>query len=376
MIDKERIVQEFMELVEIPSSSRAERQIADALKKKLTEIGLQVEEDDVGEKIGGNAGNLIARLPGTIAGAPCIMLSAHMDSVEPCAGIRPKRQNGVITSAGDTILGSDCKSGIVPILEALRLIQAEKEPHGEILVVFTVAEEGGLNGAKNIDPEKIRADFGYALDGSGVPGVITTMAPGQNHLQLVVHGKTAHAGLEPEAGLNAIVVAGKALSEMPQGRIDFETTCNVGLIKGGVATNIVPDRAEITVEARSRNQEKLIRLTDEIVAAFTAVVETNGGKAESKVTKKYDPYVLAEESLVIRSAVRAAEAAGLSPVLEGSGGGSDANFFNRYGVPNAVLGTGMSKVHTKEEFIREEHLFQTTEWVLQLIRLAAHLKTT
>ena len=376
MIDKERIVQEFMELVEIPSSSRAERQIADALKKKLTEIGLQVEEDDVGEKIGGNAGNLIARLPGTIAGAPCIMLSAHMDSVEPCAGIRPKRQNGVITSAGDTILGSDCKSGIVPILEALRLIQAEKEPHGEILVVFTVAEEGGLNGAKNIDPEKIRADFGYALDGSGVPGVITTMAPGQNHLQLVVHGKTAHAGLEPEAGLNAIVLAGKALSEMPQGRIDFETTCNVGLIKGGVATNIVPDRAEITVEARSRNQDKLSRLTEEIETIFTAVVQKNGGKAESKVTKKYDPYVLAEESLVIRSAVQAAQAAGLSPVLEGSGGGSDANFFNRYGVPNAVLGTGMSKVHTKEEFIREEHLFQTTEWVLQLIKLAAHLKTT
>ena len=376
MIDKARIVEEFMELVAIPSSTRAERQIADALKNKLTEIGLQVEEDDAGEKIGGNAGNLIARLPGTLAGAPSIMLSAHMDSVEPCTGIRPTRQDGVITSAGDTILGSDCKSGIVPILEALRAIKSENAPHGEILVVFTVAEEGGLNGAKNIDPAKIRADFGYALDGSGVPGVITTMAPGQNHLQLIVHGKTAHAGLEPEAGLNAIVLAGKALSEMPQGRIDFETTCNVGLIKGGVATNIVPDRAEITVEARSRNQDKLSRLTEEIETIFTAVVQKNGGKAESKVTKKYDPYVLAEESLVIRSAVQAAQAAGLSPVLEGSGGGSDANFFNRYGVPNAVLGTGMSKVHTKEEFIREEHLFQTTEWVLQLIKLAAHLKTT
>lgn len=376
MIDKERVLQEFIELVAIPSSGRAERQIADALKRKLTEIGLAVEEDATGAKIGGNAGNLIARLPGTVAGAPCIMLSAHMDSVEPCSGIRPQRKDGVITSAGDTILGADCKSGIVPVLEALRVIQAEKMPHGEILVVFSVAEEGGLNGAKNIDPAKIRADFGYALDGSGVPGVITTMAPGQNHLQLIVHGKTAHAGLEPEAGVNAIVLAGKALAEMPQGRIDFETTCNVGLIKGGVATNIVPDRVEIAVEARSRNQDKLTSLTEEIVAAFSATVEKNGGQVECQVTKKYDPYVLAEDSLVIRSAVQAAKAAGLSPVLEGSGGGSDANFFNRYGVPNAVLGTGMSKVHTKEEFIREEHLFQTTEWVLQLIKQTAHLKTT
>lgn len=375
MIVKERILQEFIELVEIPSSTRSERQIADVLKQKLVEIGLQVEEDDAGEKIGGNAGNLIARLPGTIPGASCLMLSAHMDSVEPCAGIRAQRKDGVITSAGDTILGSDCKSGIVPILEALRVIQEEKVPHGEILVVFTVAEEGGLNGAKNIGPEKIRADFGYALDGSGVPGVITTMAPGQNHLQLVVHGKTAHAGLEPEAGINAIVLAGKALAELPQGRIDFETTCNVGLIQGGVATNIVPDRAEVIMETRSRNLAKLTCLTEKIVAVFTDVVEKNGGQAECHVTKKYAPYVLEQDAPVICSAVQAAQAAGLSPVLEGSGGGSDANFFNRYGIPSAVLGTGMSKVHTKEEFIREEHLFQTTEWTLQLIRLAAHLKT-
>lgn len=190
-------------------------------------------------------------------------------------------------------------------------------PHGEILVVFSVAEEGGLNGAKNIDPAKIRADFGYALDGSGVPGVITTMAPGQNHLQLIVHGKTAHAGLEPEAGVNAIVLAGKALAEMPQGRIDFETTCNVGLIKGGVATNIVPDRVEITVEARSRNQDKLTSLTEEIVAAFSATVEKNGGQVECQVTKKYDPYVLAGRLAGNPQRVQAAQAAGLSPMLEG-----------------------------------------------------------
>ena len=371
MIVKERVLQEFMELVAIPSSTRAERQIADALTKKLLAIGLQVEEDNVGEKIGGTAGNLIARLPGNVLGAPCIMLSAHMDCVEPCNGIRPQYKDGVITSAGDTILGSDCKSGIVPILEALRRLQEEKLPHGEILVVFTVAEEGGLNGAKNIDPAKIRADYGYALDGSGVPGVITNMAPGQNHLRLIAHGKTAHAGLEPEKGINAIMLAGKALSELPQGRIDFETTCNIGLIKGGTATNIVPDQVEVTVEARSRNEQKLAELTAQIVDSFTRIVEINGGKAECTVTKKYDPFVLKEDSLVVATALKAAQALGLATLVEGGGGGSDANFFNCYGIPSAVLGTGMAKVHTKEEYILEEHLYQTTEWTLELIKESA-----
>lgn len=371
MIDQARILQEFMELVAITSSTRAEREIADVLKRKLTEIGLQVEEDGVGAIIGGTAGNLIARLPGNVAGAPCVMLSAHMDCVEPCVGVRPSLKDGVISSAGDTILGADCKSGIVAILAALRRVQEEKLAHGDLIVVFTVAEEGGLHGAKNIDPEKIRADFGYALDGGGAPGVITTMAPGQNHLQLIVHGKTAHAGLEPETGVNAIVVAGKALAKMPQGRMDFETTCNVGLIKGGVATNIVPDRAEITMETRSRNLDKLAKLTAEITSGFTGWVEQNGGTAECQVTRKYDPYMLAEDSLVVRTAMQAAQSVGLTAVLEGSGGGSDANFFNVFGVPSAVLGTGMSKVHTKQEYILEKHLYQSAEWTLALIREAA-----
>ena len=371
MIVKERVLQEFMELVAIPSPTRAERQIADALTKKLLAIGLQVEEDNVGDKIGGTAGNLIARLPGNVPGAPCIMLSSHMDCVEPCSGIRPQLKDGVITSAGDTILGSDCKSGIAPILEALRLLQEEKLQHGEILVVFTVAEEGGLNGAKNIDPAKIRADYGYALDGSGAPGVITNMAPGQNHLRLIAHGKTAHAGLEPEKGINAIMLAGKALAEMPQGRIDFETTCNIGLIKGGTATNIVPDQVEVTVEVRSRNEQKLAELTAKIVDVFTQSVEKNDGKAECTVTKKYNPFVLQEDSLVVATAFKAAQSLGLATRVEGGGGGSDANFFNCYGIPSAVLGTGMAKVHTKEEYILEEHLYQTTEWTLALIKEAS-----
>jgi tripeptide aminopeptidase len=372
MINRERTLKEFMELVAITSPSRGEREVADALKRKLTEAGLQVEEDGVGAKIGGNAGNLIARLPGTVAGAPCIMLSAHMDSVEPCAGIRPQLKEGVITSAGDTILGSDCKSGIVPILEALRRIREEKLPHGEIVVVLTVAEEGGLHGARNIDPDKIRADFGYALDGGGAPGVVTTMAPGQNRIEIVVHGKTAHAGLAPEEGINAIILAGKALVAIPQGRMDFETTCNVGVIKGGTATNIVADRVEITAESRSRNMEKLGKLTEEITGSFSRIVSEGGGKTEITVKKMYEPFVLANDSPVVAVATQAAKKIGLETKLEGTGGGSDANFFNLYGIPSAILGTGMSKVHTKDEYILEEHLYLTAEWTLAILQEVAN----
>ncbi|NMC31562.1 MAG: M20/M25/M40 family metallo-hydrolase [Veillonellaceae bacterium] len=372
MINRQRVLQEFMEMVAIASPSGGEREIADVLMQKLQAAGLAVEEDGAGEKIGGNAGNLIARLSATVPGAPVLMLSAHMDSVQPCAGIRPQLNDGVITSAGDTILGADCRSGIVPLLEALRQIQEQSLPHGEIVVVFTISEEAGLDGAIHIDPTKIRADFGYALDGEEV-GSVTTMAPGQNSLAIVVRGKTAHAGVAPEEGINAITLAARALAVIPQGRIDFETTCNVGVIKGGAATNIVPDRVEISAEVRSRNLDKLGRLTREIADTFSRIVTAGGGQVEIGVKRAYEPFVLAETAPVIATAVKAAAAAGIAARVEATGGGSDANFFNRYNVPTAILGTGMAKVHTTAEFIREDDLYRTTEWTLAIIREAAGL---
>ena len=354
MINRQRVLQEFMELVAIASPSGGEREIADALTKKLQAAGLTVEEDGAGEKIGGNAGNLIARLPGNVAGAPVLMLNAHMDS------------------AGDTVLGADCKSGIVPILEALRQIREQGLPHGEIVVVFTISEEAGLDGSILIDPAKIRADFGYALDGEEV-GSVTTMAPGQNSLDIVVRGKTAHAGVAPEEGINAITLAARALAVIPQGRIDFETTCNVGIIKGGVATNIVPDRVAISAEARSRNLDKLEWLTREIADTFSRIVTAGGGQVETGVKRVYEPFVLAETAPVIATAVKAAAAAGIAARLEPTGGGSDGNFFNRYGVPTAILGTGMAKVHTTAEFIREDDLYRTAEWTLAIIAEMAKL---
>lgn len=374
MINKERVLTEFLDLVKVRCSTLQEREIADVLTAKLAALGMEVTEDNVGEKLGGTAGNIYGFLKGNAAEAPCVLLSAHMDCVEPCGGIKPVLENGIIKSSGDTILGSDDKAGIVPILEALRVLAEQNLPHGDIQVVFTVAEEGGVNGSKNMDPARLKADLGFVLDSSGAPGKVITMAPGQNKIKVVVHGKTAHAGLAPEEGLNAIVLAGKALAEIKDGRIDEETTANVGIIKGGGATNIVPDRVEITCEARSRNLAKMEAQTKLMCDTFEKVVTANGGGVDITVSKAYDPYVHAEDAPVLAIAKQAAESIGLAPKFEGTGGGSDANFFNNYGVPSAVLGVGMSKVHTKEEYIKEADLYTTAELVVAIISTAAAMK--
>ncbi len=374
MINQKRTLDEFFELVQIKCSTRAEREVADVIKRKLAELHMEVTEDNTGSKIGGNCGNVLAFLPGTAAGAPSILFTAHLDCVEPCGHIQPILKDGIITSAGDTILGSDDKSGVVAILEALRVVKEQNIPHGNIQIVFTVAEEGGLNGSKNIEPSLLQADFGYALDSSGVPGEIVNMAPGQNKLVITVHGKKAHAGVAPEEGINAIVLAGKALAKVNDGRIDPETTANIGIIKGGSATNIVPDKVEILAEARSRNQEKLAAQTEHMRQVFEDTIAAAGGKAEVVISKEYDAYVLPETAPVIALAFQAAESIGLKAVIKATGGGSDANYFNSYGVPTAVLGTGMSKVHTTDEFIKEQDLYNIGELALAIIKAAGQAK--
>lgn len=374
MINRKRMLDEFLELVQIKCSTRAERQVADVVKQKLADLHLEVSEDDAGTKIGGNCGNVLAYLSGTVAAAPALLFTAHLDCVEPCGGIVPVLKDGIITSAGDTILGADDKSGVVAILEALRLVKEQNIPHGNIQVVFTVAEEGGLNGSKSLDPALLKADFGYALDSSGVPGEIVNMAPGQNKIDITVYGKKAHAGVAPEEGINAIVLAGKALAQLKDGRIDPETTANIGVIQGGTATNIVPDVVEIKAEARSRNKEKLAAQTEHMRQVFEETAKAAGGRAEVVVGKEYDAYVLPETAPVVVLARKAVESIGLKPVIKATGGGSDANYFNSYGVPTAVLGTGMSKVHTTDEFIREEDLYNIGELALAIIKTAGQSK--
>ena len=276
MINKQRVLQEFYELVQIHCPSYNERAVADLLIKRLEALGGTVVEDHGAAKaLGGNTGNLVASFKGTKAGAPAILMAAHMDCVNPCKDIKPRLENGVLKSDGTTILGGDDKGGVVAILETLRCLQEQKLPYGNLQVLFSVCEEQGVAGSKNLDKSLLKADFGFTLDSSGRPGKIVNAAPGQNKIFAKVHGKTAHGGVAPEKGINAIKKAAEILMGVPQGRIDEETTCNIGIIKGGTATNIVPDLVEIAMDCRSRNKEKLAKLTQQIVTAY----EEGGKKA-------------------------------------------------------------------------------------------------
>ena len=299
------------------------------------------------------------------------MLTAHMDCVEPCADIHPVLENGIIRSDGTTILGGDDKAGVTAILEALRQLRERSIPHGPLQVVFTVAEENGVHGSQHLDSSLLHADMGFTLDTHGHPGVMSYKAPGKNQIHIHIAGKAAHAGVEPEKGINAIKAAGELLVDAPQGRIDAETTCNVGRIVGGSATNVVADSCDIYYESRSRNKEKLDTITQRIVDHFKLGEEGTGCKITAEVSPDYGPYEIPQDAPAIEVARRAAEKLGFPIELEESGGGSDANHFNTYGVPTVVLGVGMTNCHTKEEYIEEADLYDAAAWALAIVMESA-----
>ena len=373
MINKERIRKEFLELIQIRCSTHDEREIGDLLTKRLQELGGTVKEDQAGEKLGGNCGNLVADFPATagMEKVPTVMLTAHMDCVEPCAGIPPIIENGIIRSDGTTILGSDDKAGVTAILETLRQLREQGLPHGPLQVVFTISEENGVHGSQNLDSSLLHADMGFTLDTHGHPGVMSYKAPGKNQIYIHIAGKAAHAGVEPEKGINAIVAAGTLLADAPQGRIDVETTCNVGRIAGGSATNVVADSCDVYYESRSRDKKKLEEITQRIVDHFKRGEKTTGCHITAEVSPDYGPYEIPQDAPAIEVASRAAKKLGFPLELEESGGGSDANHFNTYGVPTVVLGVGMTNCHTKEEYIEEKDLYDSAEWALAIVLEAA-----
>lgn len=372
VLNKDRIFEEFKELVAIPCHSTKERQIFEVVKAKLEKLGFVVEEDDAAVKVDGECGNMWAFLPGNKAGATKVLLSGHLDGVEPCGGTTVVRKDGILYSDGTTILGSDDKSGVVAIIEGVRMILEENAEHGDIQVLLTIAEEGGVNGSRCMDKSKLNADVGYALDSEGAPGEIIVGAPGQYKYSIKVIGKTAHGGMEPEKGINSVMVAAKALAEVKRyGRIDEETTANIGIINGGIATNIVPALVEIQGDARSRNSEKLIAIRDEIVNTICSAVEKQGAKAEADVVLKYNSFLVDENSKVVELAKDACAQFGFEPNVGLTGGGSDANFINAYGVPCVILGTGMSNVHTVDEYIKEEDLYNSALMVYGILKAAA-----
>ncbi|TEB06697.1 Carboxypeptidase G2 precursor [Pelotomaculum schinkii] len=367
MVKSERILNEFLELVQVDSVSGKERDMADLLKRKLSEIGLEVSEDNAGREVGSDTGNIIGKLPGK-SGAPVLLLSAHMDTVEPGSGVKPLIDGELVRSSGDTVLGADDKAGIAAILEVLRLVREQNIEHGGLEVVFTIWEEGGLFGSKNLDYSQLAATAGFVLDSDGPPGTIVTRAPWQDHIGATITGRSAHAGINPEQGINAIMVASQAIAGMKVGRIDEETTSNIGIISGGKATNIVPDSVTIQGEARSLVHAKLTAQTSHMCETLQKAAGKFGAKAKIVVDRQYDGFRLDEQSLPVRLASSAAKNLGLTASLKNTGGGSDANSYNSKGIPAVVLGIGMSKVHTTEEFISLADLSGNARYLLEIVR--------
>ena len=377
MIDKTRLKERVLELVQIDSLSRKERAIALRLKEILEGLGGTVSMDDAGTAVGGEVGNLVAHFDGNVAGAEPLLLSAHMDTVGPGEGVTPVVDGDVIRSDGRTVLGGDDKSGLAIILEVLQAIREEGLSHGHIDVVFTICEEVGLLGAKHLDLDLVRAKTGLVLDSDSI-GFLITKAPAVNHLEFEVHGLEAHAGICPERGISAIQLAARGIAAMRLGRIDEDTTANLGLVSGGTAVNIVPNRVTLTGEVRSHDEEKLERQTQSMVAclqdaAAGVTLELDGrlheAHVEFRIRREYDRMDVSLETAIVRRVHEAAHNLGLAVDTVAKGGGCDANIFNKRGLQVANLASGMRDIHTVHEWLDINDLVTAARIIHEVVRL-------
>lgn len=372
MIQQERLVQEFLELVQVDSETKQEHKISVVLKEKFAALGLTVEEDDTTGVTGHGAGNLICTLKASAGGekAPKLFFTSHMDTVRPGNGIKPRiDEDGYIRSDGTTILGSDDKAGLAAMFEALRVLKEQNLEHPQIQFVITVGEESGLVGSRAMDGSRLDADYGYALDSNGKIGAIAVAAPSQEKIFITIYGRSAHAGVNPEDGVSAITVASKAVSRMPLGRIDHETTANVGSFYGGTsgATNIVCEKVVLECEARSLVTEKLKRQVEAMRKACLQAAEEMGAKAEFESKLLYPSFKFDETSPVVQLAMNALRSIGAEPSTFHSGGGSDANVFNGFGIPTVNLAVGYEHIHTTKEQIKVTDLVQTAQAVVAIV---------
>jgi len=376
MIDRESLAQTFTSLCEIDSPSKKEGQIASYLKRIMSAEfpSAELVEDGSSAVTGSDSGNLIIRFPGTLDLEP-VFFNCHMDTVEPACGVKVKRDGDIFSSAGDTVLGGDDKAGIAILLEMMRYLQRNNIPHGPVELVFTTCEEIGLLGAKALEHGLVKAKMGYALDSTGTDNVVLG-APSANHFRAQIKGLAAHAGLRPEEGINAIQLAARAISQLRLGRLDQESTANIGKISGGTATNIVPDLVKIEGEVRSHSTQKLAQYTESIQEAFAEIVNSwkdPRQKIESRpelvfeTAEEYPVLKLDREAPVVRRISRAAERLERSLEYIIAGGGSDANIFNGYGLQTPIVGIGMKDVHTIDESISLQDMVRTAELLISIV---------
>lgn len=371
MIDKKRLVEEFCELVAIDAPSYQEREIADVLKKKLLELGFDVQEDQAGERIGGNCGNLYGYLPGTIEGEP-LLFSSHMDTVPPAKGKKALvHADGKITSQGNTVLGADDVSGIVSILEAIRSIREDNVPHRSIEVLFTVAEEVFTAGCNAFHEIKLKSKEVYVLDLSGEIGKAAYRAPSILTFQAEIIGKASHAGFAPEQGIHAIWVASQAIAKMKLGRVDENITINIGTIAGGEAINIVPPSCVIKGEVRGFYHEATQAYLKQVRDAMEREVQAHGASLQWKDHVNCVAYRVDPEGITAKRYKEACRQAGIEAKLVETFGGSDYNALALMGITGLVLTNAMNNVHSCEEYTEIEEICKSTQIVVSL--MTSHL---
>lgn len=376
MIRRDRMQDHFLTIVRIDSPSRKERELAMHLKEKLVGLGAEVSFDQADQVVDGTVGNLIGRIPAARPGTAPFLLCAHMDTVGPGEGIKPQVEENLIKSDGSTILGADDKSGIAIICEVLQVLQDKKISHGELEIVFTICEEIGLQGARHLDVSRLHARTGLVLDSSD-PDRVITRAPAANRLQFTVQGLEAHAGVCPQKGINAIRIASEAIAAMRLGRLDEETTANIGIIEGGRAINIVPNTVLVRGEARSHDEAKLRAQTEHMIQCFEEAaaghhLELDGvfrrGEVTCQVRRDYDRLFVSDGARIVQLIRESARALGREITLWRTGGASDANILSSKGFEVANVGTGQREVHTLREYLLIDDMVRSAELVLETVK--------
>jgi tripeptide aminopeptidase len=369
-VPRDEVVSLFTELVALPSPPGEERVVADRVSKYLRDVGLEVDEDGAGATIGSNSGNLYARVAPTAEGGTPLFFCAHLDTVPPEGDIEPVLEDGVIRNARGTILGADNKAAVAVMLEATRVVLSENRPHAGIELLFTPKEEVGLLGAAAFDHERLQARVGYVYDQAAPIGEVILGAPYAHSMEVRFHGRAAHAGMYPEDGRSAIAAAAQAITDFRLGRVDEESTANVGIVRGGTAGNIVPERCSFLAEARSHDPQKLADLVREMLEAATFAASLEECDVETEVHKSYSGYRFKRDDFVVQLARTALERTGHQPSLNLSGGAADANVFNERGLQCVNLANGMAEIHTPDEHIAVDDLERMIDVTLALVETA------
>jgi tripeptide aminopeptidase len=361
----------FTELARLPSPPGEERQVADRVARFLRDLGLAVDEDDVGPHIGSTMGNLLCRIEPTVrdGGLP-VFLCAHLDTVPPEGPIEPVVVDGVVRNGAATILGADNKAAVAVMLEAAQRLVVERRSHRGVELLFTPKEEVGLVGAEAFDDRQLEARVGFVYDHAAPIGDVILGAPHMRGLDVRFRGRAAHAGMYPEEGRSAIAAAARAVADLRLGRLDEETSANVGRIDGGTARNVVPDSCTLLAEARSHDERKLASLVEEMLEAFTFAASLEECDVETKVEKQARGYRFRRGDLAVQIACKALERTGYEPRFTLSGGGADANVFNERGRACLNLANGMANVHTPDEEIAVADLERMVEVTLALVEVA------